>query len=63
MFFLNTSRSAAVVNIAIELRTVAAQAQGAGGRAVHGSVRMETLVRDKRWPRNGEFHMCSTEST
>ena len=34
-------RSAAVVNIAIELRTAAAQAQGAGSRAVHSNVRMD----------------------
>ena len=43
-------RSAAVVNIAIELRTAAAQAQGAGSRAAHSSLRMETLIRDKRRP-------------
>ena len=43
-------RSAAIVNIAIELRAAAAQAQGAGSRAVHSSVRMETLIRDKRRP-------------
>ena len=63
MFFFITFRSAAVVNIAIELRTGAAHAQGAGNRAVHSSARMETLVGDKRRPRNGVYHICSTESS
>ena len=40
-------RYAAVVTIAVERRTAAAQAQGARSSAVHSSVRMETLIRDK----------------
>ena len=57
----NAFMSAAVVNIANELRTVVAQAQGAGSRAVYSSVFMETLVRDHRRSWNGEFHMFSTD--
>ena len=44
-------RSAVVVNTPYRnwtMRTAAAQAQGGGGRAGHSSVRMETLIRDKR---------------
>ena len=47
-------RSAAVVNIATELRTASTQAQGAGSRAVHSSVHMETFIRDKRRPCPGQ---------
>ena len=51
---LRSDLQQAVVNIALELRTAAVQAQGAGSRAVHtSSVRMETLIRQetamKRW--------------
>ena len=57
-----TAFRSAVVNIAIEPRTGAAQAQGAGSRAVNSSVRIETWIRDKRRPWNGEFNIFSTDS-